>query len=397
MSEEPATTARATRGPKVVALGGGHGLFATLSALRHVTDRLTAVVTVADDGGSSGRLRAELGVLPPGDLRMALAALCGDDEWGETWSRVVQHRFHSSGGLHKHAVGNLLIVALWELLGNTVAGLDWVGELLGAQGRVLPAAAVPLDIVAEVEGADPVRPWEVSRVQGQVACATTPGRVRSVSLIPPDPPAVPEAVAAVRDADWIVLGPGSWFTSVLPHLLVPELARALVETAAQRLVTLNLAPQPGETEGFTPHSHLEVLGSHAAEYAADFGVDIVLSDVHAVTDCGSLQAAARSLGARLVLEDVAAADGSPRHDTDRLAAAYARILGCDQDLPAGQVAGAGIGQSADRASGDPAGGQATGRYDPGGRHFGGLGGATRSTAVTEKGASWHGDDCASQG
>ena len=118
-------------GVRTVALGGGHGLAASLGALRRVTDDLTAIVTVADDGGSSGRLRRDYGVLPPGDLRMALAALCRDDEWGNTWSRVVQHRFNEpaedSAGLAGHAVGNLLIVALWDLLGDTVAGLDWVG------------------------------------------------------------------------------------------------------------------------------------------------------------------------------------------------------------------------------------------------------------------------------
>ena len=134
-----------------MALGGGHGLAASLRALRRVTDDLTAVVTVSDDGGSSGRLRRELAVLPPGDLRMALAALCGDDEWGQTWSRVVQHRFRSEGDLHDHAVGNLLIVALWELLGDSVQGLDWVARLLGAHGRVLPMSLVPVDIEAVVE------------------------------------------------------------------------------------------------------------------------------------------------------------------------------------------------------------------------------------------------------
>jgi uncharacterized cofD-like protein len=185
-------------GPRVVALGGGHGLFASLSALRRVSDALTAVVTVADDGGSSGRLRRDFGVLPPGDLRMALAALCGDDEWGTTWSRVVQHRFGGQGELAGHAVGNLLIVALWELLGDTVTGLDWVGRLLGAHGRVLPMAAVPLEITATVEGADPARPHELSTVHGQVACATTAGLIRSISLVPAAPAARPEAVAAVR-------------------------------------------------------------------------------------------------------------------------------------------------------------------------------------------------------
>jgi uncharacterized cofD-like protein len=315
-------------GVRTVALGGGHGLAASLGALRRVTDNLTAIVTVADDGGSSGRLRRDYGVLPPGDLRMALAALCRDDEWGNTWSRVVQHRFGgggaSGGDLDGHAVGNLLIVALWDLLGDTVAGLDWVGRLLGTGGRVLPMAAVPLDIVAEVVGADRARPDEVTIVRGQAECATTPGQVRSITILPPDPPAVPEAVRAVLDADWVVFGPGSWFTSVLPHLLVPDLATALHVTAARRLVVLNLAPQPGETDGFSPHKHLEVLSGHAPGLT----VDVVLADTKA-TGAGNLadlEKAASMLGARLVMADVAAADGTPRHDTKLLAGAYAQIF-----------------------------------------------------------------------
>jgi uncharacterized cofD-like protein len=308
---------------KVVALGGGHGLYASLSGLRRVSRDLTAVVTVADDGGSSGRLRREFGVLPPGDLRMALAALCGDDSWGTTWSRVIQHRFTGDEGIGGHAVGNVLIVALWELLGDTVQGLDWVARLLGAHGRVLPMASVPLDLVAEVEGADPDRPDELTVVKGQVACATTTGRVRSISLIPADPPACPEALQAIGSADWVVLGPGSWFTSVLPHLLVPELAAALVGTRARRLVALNLAPQPGETTGFSPHAHLEVL----AEHAPALTVDVVLADREATRGAtAELKKAAGLLGARLVLADLAMGDGSPRHDPRRLAGAFAQIF-----------------------------------------------------------------------
>ncbi len=315
-------------GPKVVALGGGHGLYASLSALRRVTDRLTAVVTVADDGGSSGRLRRELGVLPPGDLRMALAALCGDDEWGQTWRDVVQHRFRSEGDLKDHAVGNLLIVALWELLGGagpagaTVAGLDWVGRLLGAHGRVLPMAAVPMDIVAEVRGADPSRPDRITHVKGQVACAKTPGSVLGVSLVPADPPACPETLAAVEAADWVVFGPGSWFTSVLPHLKVPALARALTTCRARRIVALNLAPQPGETDDFSPQTHLEVLQAHAP----DLRVDVVLADRGVVDDPAALDKAVQALGGRLVLADVAADDGSPRHEPARLAQAFVQIF-----------------------------------------------------------------------
>jgi uncharacterized cofD-like protein len=311
-------------GPRAVALGGGHGLAVSLSALRQVTGELTAIVTVADDGGSSGRLRRDYGVLPPGDLRMALAALCRDDEWGTTWSKVVQHRFGGDRELAGHAVGNLLIVALWDLLGDTVAGLDWVGRLLGTGGRVLPMAAVPLDIVAEVVGADPDRPDEISTVRGQAECASTPGQVRSITLLPPDPPAVPEAVRAVLDAEWVVFGPGSWFTSVLPHLLVPELAAALHVTTARRLVVLNLAPQPGETEGFSPHKHLEVLAGHAPALT----VDVVLADTTAAGtgNLADLEKAAATLGARLVMADVAAADGTPRHDPGLLAGMYAQIF-----------------------------------------------------------------------
>jgi len=327
----PGGAAPRVAAPRVVALGGGHGLAASLAALRKVSSDVTAIVTVADDGGSSGRLRRDFGVLPPGDLRMALAALCGDDDWGTTWSRVVQHRFGGDGDLAGHAVGNLLITALWDLLGDTVTGLDWVGRLLRTQGRVLPMAAVPLDIVAEVEGADPARPAEVTRVRGQAECATTRGRVRSITVLPSDPPAVPEAIAAVHAADWVVFGPGSWFTSVLPHLLVPELAAALHETRAARMVALNLVPQPGETEGFSPHRHLEVLADHAPGLA----IDVVLADHAAAAGSeNELEKAAGLLGARLELADVAASDGT-KHDPVRLSEAYRSVFGG----PAGQYSG----------------------------------------------------------
>ncbi len=326
------------RTPAVVALGGGHGLAASLSALRHVTSRLTAVVTVADNGGSSGRLRRELGVLPPGDLRMALAALCGDDAWGRTWASALQHRFESEGDLHDHALGNLLIVTLWQLLGAEqvgagvdpgaapgtdphVAGLDWVARLLGARGRVLPMSAVPLDVVAQVQGSDPDDPRGITQVRGQVEVASTVGRVRSVALDPPDPPACSEAVDALRDADCVVVGPGSWFTSVLPHLLVPELAQALHVTRARRVLTLNLAPQPGETDGFSPEAHVEMLAAHAP----DLRFDVVLADTARIADHRALRRASANIGADLMLTDVAERDGAPRHDILRLAAAYREV------------------------------------------------------------------------
>lgn len=307
---------------KVVALGGGHGLAANLTALRGFCTQLTAVVTVADNGGSSGRLREEFGVLPPGDLRQALAALCRDDEWGRTWARLLQHRFHSSGSLHEHAVGNLLIVALWELLDGHVEGLDWVARLLGAEGRVLPMAAVPLDIEALVWGAEGGSPDQLTTVRGQTEVATTTGLVESVHLVPEEPPACEESLAAIGAADWVILGPGSWYTSVLPHLLVPDLRSAITAAPGRRCVTLNLAPQQGETDGFSPSTYLEVLALHAP----DLIVDVVLAHSAGVVDMPMLEETVHGLGAELVLADVAASDGSARHDPDRLAAAYQKIM-----------------------------------------------------------------------
>ncbi|MBN9798513.1 uridine diphosphate-N-acetylglucosamine-binding protein YvcK [Pseudonocardia alni] len=311
---------------RVVALGGGHGLHATLTALRRcppVTD-ITAVVTVADDGGSSGRLRRELGLLPPGDLRMALAALAGDDERGRFWSGLVQHRFGGTGALAGHAVGNLLIAGLLERDGDPVRALATVGELMGCAGRVLPMARVPLDIEAEValDGVDGAH-----LIRGQVAVASTPGRVRRVWLRPADPPACDEAVRAVRDADVVLLGPGSWFTSVLPHLLVPGLRDALLETPAARVVLLNLAPEPGETAGFSPEQHLEVLSGHAP----GLRVHAVLADAGSVSLPDRLDAAAADLlvpGGRVWPAAVAdARAATPRHDPDALAGALADVFG----------------------------------------------------------------------
>ncbi|WP_353953680.1 uridine diphosphate-N-acetylglucosamine-binding protein YvcK [Knoellia sp. S7-12] len=310
-------------GPVVAALGGGHGLAASLAALRFVTDEITAIVTVADNGGSSGRLRGEFGVLPPGDLRMALAALCEETEWGHTWRDVLQHRFEGTGPLGGHALGNLLIVALWELHEDPVAGLELVGRLLNARGRVLPMASVPLDIEADVIGADPTEPEEVTLVRGQAQVATTRGRVRDLRLVPASPPAYPESIAAIRAADWVVLGPGSWFTSVMPHLLVPELAEALAVTRARRLLVLNLEMVTNETAGFSATHHLESFAAHAPGIV----LDAVLADPSIVDDEEELAAACRALGAELHIHRVAVSTSPTQHDRLRLAAALQDVLG----------------------------------------------------------------------
>lgn len=305
----------------VVALGGGHGLFVLLSALRRLDVDITAVVTVGDDGGSSGRLRRDVpGILPPGDLRMALAALAAPGGDGQLWGRTFQHRFDGRGALAGHPVGNIVLVGLAQVLSDPVAALDAAGRMLGSCGRVLPMALEPVDIVADVVGLDE-DPGAVRQIRGQVAVASTPGDVLAVHLDPAAPAACPEAVEAIRSADVVTLGPGSWFTSVMTHLMVPGLAQALVTTPAHRLVVLNLAPQPGETDGFSPEQHLDVLASHAPEMR----LDTVLADRRAVRLPQRLATAAERMGARLRLADVA--DGeSPRHDAAALAAAVGDLF-----------------------------------------------------------------------
>jgi uncharacterized cofD-like protein len=180
----------------------------------------------------------------------------------------------------------------------------------------------------------------IRTVHGQVACALTSGRVQAISLVPPNPPVSLEAVQAIQEADWVVFGPGSWFTSVLPHLKVPELAKALHSTNARRLVILNLAPQVGETDGFSPQKHLEVLRLHAPSLR----IDAVLANTSVVEDPAELEKAASALGARLVLGDVRASDGSPRHDGPRLAALLDEIFHEEQySIEAGRETDAGAG------------------------------------------------------
>ncbi|OBJ36854.1 hypothetical protein A5630_06050 [Mycolicibacterium mucogenicum] len=307
---------------RIVALGGGHGLYATLSAARRLTPHVTAVVTVADDGGSSGRLRSELDIVPPGDLRMALAALASDSPHGQLWATIIQHRFNGSGALAGHPIGNLLLAGLNEVLADPVAALDELGRILGVKGRVLPMCPIALQIEADVSGleADP----RMSRViRGQVAVATTPGKVRRVRLLPGDPPATRQAVDAIMSADLVVLGPGSWFSSVIPHVLVPQLLAALQATEARRALVLNLAAEPGETAGFSAERHVHVLSQHAPGLTVhDIIVDA--ASVPSERERDQLRRAASFLEAQVEFADVSR-PGTPLHDPARLAAALERV------------------------------------------------------------------------
>lgn len=313
---------RRQSGRSVVALGGGHGLSASLSALRLLTKRLTAVVTVADDGGSSGRLRQELDVLPPGDLRMALSALCDDSDWGMTWRDVMQHRFDSGperlSSLDGHALGNLLIVTLWELLGDPVEGLRWAGALLEAEGTVLPMSLTPLVIEGEVP--DDTAPDGLRTVTGQVDLAREP-YIRDVRLLPVDAEPCLQALSAIESADCVILGPGSWHTSVLPHLLMPEMRQAIRDTEGMKFVTMNLS-RDSETQGKTSAQELEIL----RHYAPDVGIDAVVADPSSVEDREALERAAARMGAIVHFADLRRAEGLSIHSPLKLAAAYQEVM-----------------------------------------------------------------------
>jgi uncharacterized cofD-like protein len=290
------------------------------------------VVTVADDGGSSGRIRRELGVLPPGDLRMALAALADYDATSDTsWQDVLQHRLGGTGALAGHPIGNLLLTGLMDLHDHPVRALDQIGRLIGARGRVLPMSISPLDLIAEVRSVDLDDPVRRRRIRGQSAIAATAGRVTAIKVIPADPPACPEAVDAILQADAVILGPGSWFTSVIPHLLVPGLAEALTLTSGRRIVILNLEQQAGETEGFSPEQHLRALRDNCPGLA----MDVVIADTGAVLDPAGLHSYTEAVGARLLLAPVAAVGATARHDPGKLGQVMAAVLG----LPAGEQVG----------------------------------------------------------
>jgi uncharacterized cofD-like protein len=300
-------------------------LHASLSGLRLLTSDLTAVVTVGDDGGSSGRIRRELKVLPPGDLRMALAALAGTDPEHARWAELLQHRIGGHGVLAGHPVGNLILTALLERNTDPAAALAQLASLVGAVGRVLPMSPIPLDLIAEADRFDPDDPTRTRFIRGQSSIAATPGRVRTVRLLPTGAPACAAAVDAVREADLVVLGPGSWFTSVIPHLLLRELGTALCATTARVVVVLNLVPQAGETDDYEPHQLLDLLQQHAAPYGG-LKIDAVVADTDSVLDREQLNRHVSAIGARLVVSRLAADDSAERHEATRLSAALRNAM-----------------------------------------------------------------------
>jgi len=318
-------------GPRIVALGGGTGLATLLRAAKRLPlAELAAIVTVTDDGGSSGRLRREYGMPPPGDVRNCLVALAEDDE---LLTRLFAHRFPGEGETGGHSLGNLFMTALHQLTGDFPRAVRLAAEVLRVRGSVLPSTGENVHLVAEGRTG--------ALLVGETAI-TAGGPPRRLELSPPSPAALPEALAAIGRADLIVLGPGSLFTSTLPNLLVPELRRAVARSPGRRVYVANLVTQPGETDGFDLARHLAEIAAVAPELRLDAVVvnDAPLPDDVAAhyRDAGAEAVAPpeRWTGpGELVVRPLLSVtgEGTVRHDVARLAAVLAEFLGPENRGP----------------------------------------------------------------
>jgi uncharacterized cofD-like protein len=305
---------RRERGPRVVVLGGGHGLSTLLRGLKAHTHNLTAVVTVADDGGSSGRLRESLGILPPGDIRNCLAALSDDEA---LLTQLFQYRFSGEPGLTGHSFGNLFISALSDITGSFEEAVAESGRVLSVHGRVLPSTLHNVRLVADVRlphGMNEVR------VEGESRIPEIDGRVRRVWLEPNDAPAFPPVIRALLNADMIAIGPGSLFTSLLPNLLVHDVMAAVRNSRALKVFVCNIATQTGETQAFSCYDHVRALEEHAGEDLFDIVLcnDNYDADLPKTTSWVLADERSRS-DVRLYTADLVDYEQPWRHDSLKLA------------------------------------------------------------------------------
>ncbi len=239
---------RLNKGPRIVAIGGGTGLSTLLRGLKHYSSNITAIVTVADDGGSSGRLRREIGVLPPGDIRNCLAALADEEK---LLTELFQYRFEAGAGLSGHSFGNLFLTAMSEITGDLEQAVTASSQVLAIRGKVLPATLSDVSLWAEMA--------DGRLIEGESNIPLANGRIRTVGCIPANPPALPDAIAAIESADYIVIGPGSLYTSIIPNLLVPEIVTAIAKAKVPRIYVCNIMTQPGETETYSVADHIRAI------------------------------------------------------------------------------------------------------------------------------------------
>ena len=315
-------------GPKVVVMGGGSGLPNLLRGLKHYTSNLTAIVTVADDGGSSGRLRSELGIMPPGDIRNCLVALADSEV---VMQQLMDYRFSTNGQLDGHSFGNMLIAALAGIGGDFSKGVDRAGELLAIRGRVIPSTSTDIIIVGSTVSGQ--------LLLGESRVGTATERLRSIALVPPDAPAHPDAAKAISEADLIILGPGSLFTSIVPNLLVRDIAAALASARGLKMYICNVAEEPGQTTGYSVPDHLNII----RHYAGDQSVDMIVANSNALPGRDSpspslipSKAIWEDTAVR-ILADVIDEEIPTRHDPAKLAAtvtsAYQKHRGSRRRLP----------------------------------------------------------------
>ncbi|MGE5417541.1 MAG: gluconeogenesis factor YvcK family protein [Acidobacteriota bacterium] len=311
------------KGPHIVVVGGGTGLSVLLKGLKKYTNNLTAVVTVSDDGGSSGRLRDELGILPPGDIRNCLVALA---ETENLMDEVFQHRFQT-GSLQGHNLGNLLLTALSDITGDFLGAIKEVSKVLAVRGQVLPATLDHVTLKALMDDGE--------IVLGETAITRAGKQIKEITLVPEDCKALPDAVHAIMGADAVVLGPGSLFTSIIPNLLVKEIGDALRETAATRIFVVNIMTQHGETAGYNAINHLEALNDHIGDghiqYVIINNAPIDEERLSRYQEEGAMPVGYNAgelahIGAKPVLGSFLGQDNVARHDPDRLARAIMRIL-----------------------------------------------------------------------
>lgn len=295
---------------KAVCLGGGHGLHATLEAMRLIASDVTAVVCVGDDGGSSGRLREEFpGVLPPGDIRKALCALASEQSRRRGVPELLEHRFasHEGGDVNGHSLGNLILLSQWQRSGDVLEGIRAMQKIFDIDGTILPGAAVPLDLSADVETETGKR----AVVRSQRRIAKTRNKILQLHISPENPPVYPEVIHAIETADIVTLGPGSWYSSLLVHLLVPQIREALHHTLAKTVLIMNLGADR-ETTGLDPHGQIATY----LAYSRQVEPDVVIADP--TIDADSLDLPART---QLYQAPLGRSDAPEVHDIIKLAAA----------------------------------------------------------------------------
>lgn len=312
---------RLGRGPKIVAIGGGTGLSTLLRGLKKSTGNLTAIVSVADDGGSSGRLRQSLGLPPPGDIRACLAALSNDEN---LLTQLFQYRFSEGDDLGGHSFGNLFIAAISDVTGSFQEGVMEAGRVLAIRGQVLPSTASTINLVADKVLSTE---REAVRIEGESRLSSGPGKIRRVQLEPNDPPAYPPAIQAILNADMILIGPGSLYTSILPNLLVPDITKAIRASRAFKVYVCNVATQPGETDKYNCPEHWLAVEAHIGREIVDI---IIANDnlsgelpegVQAVDPCID-----GNSPEPLYVTDLVDPDLPSRHDPDLLAEALIALL-----------------------------------------------------------------------